>query len=113
MLIEHFKLLICALGLTSPPFDDFSQSSNSNERSRQIKPLRSVEARDSRVFEQAEIYFSAAQMRLGALLGQPGVLETQCFFFAGMQSKRSPQDSVAVSSPNTHNSNRPIMLSNY
>jgi hypothetical protein len=79
--MEGFKLLICALGLTSPPFDDFP-SSSSNERS--IKPLRSVEARDSREFKHAEIYFSAAQMRLGALLGQPGVLETQCFFFAGM-----------------------------
>lgn len=30
------------------------------------------------------MYFSAAQIRLGALLDQPGVLETQCFFFAGV-----------------------------
>jgi hypothetical protein len=69
--------LICALGLTSPPFDDDLQSGS-------IRPLRSVEARQSRAFEQAEGYFQAAQMRLGALLGEPGVLETQCFFFAGV-----------------------------
>jgi hypothetical protein len=72
--------LICALSLTSPSFDDF----NSIERPKLIQPLRSVEARQSRPFEDAEIYFSAAQMRLGALLGQPGVVETQCFFFAGV-----------------------------
>ena len=49
-----------------------------------VRPLRSVEARQSRAFEQADVYFNAAQIRLGALLSQPGVLETQCFFFAGM-----------------------------
>ncbi|EXJ73605.1 uncharacterized protein A1O5_03367 [Cladophialophora psammophila CBS 110553] len=64
-------LLIYAHGSIVGPFDGGHQQDASSFRS-------------SPQFKQAELYFSAAQKRMGHLLCRTGVLEAQCFFLAGV-----------------------------
>ncbi|KAJ9665835.1 Zcf27p [Coniosporium apollinis] len=59
-------LLVCALGAIATPFD-------SSE----------VVTQDSEAYATAKSFYSAAQKRLGVVLGTSGVLEAQCLFLAG------------------------------
>ncbi|OJJ44613.1 hypothetical protein ASPZODRAFT_698914 [Penicilliopsis zonata CBS 506.65] len=64
-------LLVCALGSTAEAFHAQHLS-------------ESISARNSPSFVIAKSYFTAAQKRIGSLLSHSGVLETQCFFYAGV-----------------------------
>ncbi|RDW75745.1 hypothetical protein BP5796_06566 [Coleophoma crateriformis] len=67
-------LLVCALGTIS---SDFGENTEDEEQ------LLAREEETHRL-AKAEHYFSAAQKRIGVCLGKRGLLEAQCFFYAGV-----------------------------
>ncbi|ETN45393.1 uncharacterized protein HMPREF1541_09224 [Cyphellophora europaea CBS 101466] len=47
-------------------------------------PADASESRQQPYFKRAESYYAAAQQRMGMLLSQSGIVEAQCFFYAGV-----------------------------
>lgn len=70
-LTSELQLLICALGSIAEAFHMQHEG-------------ESIVARHSPKFVIARSYFDASQKRIGSLLMKHGVLEAQCFFYAGV-----------------------------
>ncbi|KAJ9241433.1 transcriptional regulator family: Fungal Specific TF [Paecilomyces variotii] len=64
-------LLLCALGSIAEAFQGRYEA-------------KSILARTSPAFVLANSYFEAAEKRMGCLMHKGGVLEAQCFFYAGV-----------------------------
>lgn len=68
---DYYQLLIFALG---------SLSSSTDLR----PPAVASDVRQQPHFKQAEMFYAAAQRRMGVLLSRSGEIEAQCFFLAGV-----------------------------